>query len=163
VTEISQATPADLDRLHSINQASTPGVGSVTIEELASLTAIASATLVARRGDDIAGFALCLVEGAPYASLNYAWVSERFDRFAYVDRVAVAPEHRSGGIGGVLYEAVIAHFSGQRLALLAEVNLAPPNPGSARFHARFGFEEIGERWYDDDTKGVVYVRRWLEG
>ena len=61
----------------------------------------------------------------------------------------------------MLYDAVAKRFAGERAVLLAEVNLAPPNPGSLRFHKRHGFREIGERWEIEDEKGVVYLERGL--
>lgn len=160
---IRQAHSHELARLHEINEASVPGVGRESLEELTRLASIAAATLVVERDDEIAGFVLCMVEGAPYLSPNYLWLSERYPRFAYVDRVAVAPGDRGGGIGAALYEAVIARFSADRPVLLAEVNLQPPNPGSLRFHERFGFVAVGERWADDNSKGVVYLSRPLAG
>ena len=69
-------------------------------------------------------------------------------------------DRRSGlGIGKQLYEAAFSEMAGQRDMLICEVNLEPPNPGSLRFHKSLGFEEAGERWLDDRSKGVVYLTR----
>jgi uncharacterized protein len=102
-----------------------------------------------------------MVEGLDYASLNYKWLSSRYDQFAYVDRIAVAKDQRGRNIGKALYDAVIERFADARDVLLAEVNLAPPNPGSLRFHKRNGFREVGERWEIEGQKGVVYLERKL--
>ena len=102
-----------------------------------------------------------MFEGLDYASLNYKWISQHYEKFAYVDRVAVAADRRGQRIGEQLYDAAMARFSGIREVLLAEVNLAPPNPGSLRFHRRHGFREIGERWEIEGEKGVVYLERKL--
>jgi len=158
---IRDAVPGDLARLHAINQASTPGVGDVTAEALATLIGQGAATLVAEVDSQPAGFILCLTEGADYQSLNYRWIAERYPRFAYCDRIAIAPEARGAGLGAALYRAAFRHFSGRRDALLCEVNLAPPNPGSLRFHERLGFSPVGERWSTDRAKGVVYLERSL--
>lgn len=158
---IRDARPGDLVRLHAINQASTPGVGDVSIEEFATLAAMASVTLVAEVAGEPAGFILCLCEGTPYQSLNYRWVAERYPRFAYCDRIAIAPQARATGLGARLYEAAFEAFSGRRDVLLCEVNLAPPNPGSLRFHERLGFRPVGERWSEQREKGVVYLERPL--
>jgi uncharacterized protein len=61
--------------------------------------------------DDLAGFVHVMVEGTPYASPNYRWVAERYPTFAYIDRVAIAPNHRRAGIGARLYDAVVARWS----------------------------------------------------
>ena len=102
-----------------------------------------------------------MIEGCGYASLNYRWISERYSSFAYVDRVAVAEAARGLGVGGLLYDNVMQHYTGTRPVLMAEVNLQPPNPGSLRFHERNGFTAIGERWEHDRSKGVVYLERAL--
>jgi predicted GNAT superfamily acetyltransferase len=155
----------DIAVLHEINEAAVPGVGSVSRTAFDELVAQAAAVfVVGRRGTPGGlgrpfGFALCMTEGLAYSSLNYQWLAQRYDRFAYVDRVAVAPEGRGRGLGALLYDAVVAHFEGRRPVLLAEVNLAPPNPGSVRFHERHGFAPIGERWSDGRQKGVVYMAR----
>ena len=153
---------ADLATLHAINEAAVPGVGSVTRAAFDTLVREDStATLVAEVGGKPAGFVLCMYEGLDYSSLNYKWISARYDRFAYVDRVAVVESARGQQLGGALYDAVSHRFAGERDVLLAEVNLAPPNPGSLRFHKRHGFREVGERWEIKGEKGVVYLERGL--
>lgn len=160
--ELREARADDAARLLEINQAATPGVNSLTLAELDALVEQAALTLVAcDAGGVAAGFVLCMVEGMDYRSLNYRWLSERYDRFAYVDRVAVSPAVRGRGLGGVLYAGAADHFRSRRPILLAEVNLAPPNPGSVRFHERGGFVRVGERWSDDGQKGVVYLAKDL--
>ncbi|MBF2760709.1 MAG: GNAT family N-acetyltransferase [Ectothiorhodospiraceae bacterium AqS1] len=153
---------ADVGAMHAINEACVPGVGALSRADFDRLVCdIGATTSVAEIDGEVVGFVLCMQEGLDYASLNYRWIGERFERFAYVDRVAVAEKHRNQGVGDALYRASLARFRGKRPALLAEVNLAPPNPGSLRFHKRHGFEEIGERWESGGEKGVVYLARDL--
>ncbi len=153
----------DLAAIHAINEAGVPGVGRVSRIDLDRLVReVGAATLVAEIDGEAVGFVLCMQEGLDHPSLNYRWVSARFDRFAYVDRVAVADGYRGRKVGEGLYEAVFARFRNERSVLLAEVNLAPPNPGSLRFHKRHGFVEIGERWESEGEKGVVYLARDLD-
>ncbi len=159
---IRAASATDLPRLQIINQASTPGVGSLSADELARLLAMSCLTLVAELGGHINGFILCLTEGLRYRSPNYRWVADRHPAFAYCDRIAIAPEARGQYLGEQLYAAAFAHFRGKRSVLLCEVNLAPPNPGSRRFHERLGFQAVGEAWSDDCSKGVVYLEKRLD-
>jgi predicted GNAT superfamily acetyltransferase len=160
--KIRRFSREDLDALHLINEASVPGVGTLTRDRLAALVADSAATLVAvDTHEKPTGFVLVMLEGLGYESLNYRWLSERYDRFAYVDRIAVAEAARGRRIGEALYAAAIEAFAGNRPVLLAEVNLEPPNPGSLRFHKRLGFREVGERWEADRSKGVVYLERTL--
>lgn len=159
---IRESRPQDNEFLHVINEAGVPGVGTLSRDRLAALEGMAAATLVA--ADDAGrpiGFVLVMFEGLEYDSLNYRWLSERYDRFAYVDRIAVAGEARGQGVGEALYGAVVERYSGVRPVLLAEVNLAPPNSGSLKFHQRLGFRPVGERWEADREKGVVYLEKAL--
>ncbi|MEM9027460.1 MAG: GNAT family N-acetyltransferase [Pseudomonadota bacterium] len=157
--DVRPAQPDDLDALLTINEAAVPGVNSLTAAELRQLFDMALTTLVAHQGGKPAGFVLCLSEGLNYASLNYAWISERYPQFAYIDRVAVASTARGTGLGRALYTAAFAHLGKQRETVLCEVNLEPPNPGSIKFHAALGFNEMGQRWLPDRSKGVVYLAR----
>jgi predicted GNAT superfamily acetyltransferase len=84
-----------------------------------------------------------LSPGTAYSSPNYAWFNEKYDDFIYVDRIAVLHDQRDEGIGSKLYEEVISYSQENSIPIAAEVNLNPPNPGSMRFHNRFGFEEVG--------------------
>ena len=159
---VRESRADDLDALHLINDESVPGVGTLAQDRLEALVADSAVTLVAvDAGGKPAGFVLVMLEGLGYESLNYRWLSARYDRFAYVDRIAVASAARGRRIGETLYAAAIEEFAGARPVLLAEVNLEPPNPGSLRFHKRLGFREVGERWESDRSKGVVYLERAL--
>lgn len=158
---IRDAVPTDIERLARINAAGEPGVGPATAETLARLVAASRMTLVAEDESGPIGFILVMLEGLDYASPNYRWISERYPSFAYCDRIAIDPGARGRGVGEALYAAAFARLAGERAELVCEVNLAPPNPGSLRFHARLGFQPIGERWDGDGAKGVVFLARSL--
>lgn len=159
---IRPAEAVDLPRLHVINEQSTPGVGSVTLEQLSLLLGMSCMTLVAERTGVTLGFILCMTEGAAYQSPNYRWIADRYRSFAYCDRIAIAPEARGQRLGERLYAAALQRFAGMRSVLLCEVNLAPPNPRSRSFHERIGFHPVGEAWSDDRSKGVVYLEKPLD-
>lgn len=90
----------------------------------------------------LAGFLVGYAEGAAYDSPNYRWFAARLPRFAYVDRVIVAPWAQRRGIAARLYESFAQTRPG--VPLVCEVNILPPNPGSDAFHAALGFEEMGQ-------------------
>jgi len=136
-------TPADLSAIHALNEAGAPGVHAEPLEELAAIARLSSIALVAEIDGTPAGFCLVLPPRTSYRSDNYAWFSARYDDFVYLDRVAVAPEHRSRGIGGRLYDEVERRATAPWFTL--EVNLRPKNDGSLRFHARRGFVEVGQQ------------------
>ena len=170
VPEVPRAAPRgtirvvrgdDLVRLHEINQASRPGVGDVTIDAFGALVEAGHLTLVAEVEGVPVGFILCMLEGLDYQSLNYRWVSERYARFAYCDRIAIAAAARGGRLGEALYDEAARRLSSLRDTLICEVNLEPPNPGSLRFHRRLGFVPVSERWNADRSYGVVYLEKRL--
>ncbi|RKS80201.1 hypothetical protein CLV35_0623 [Motilibacter peucedani] len=144
--------PADLDDVLVINNASVPAVSELdapALERLVGQTRLALA-VVDDATDAVAGFALCLLPGADYASENYRWFEARSSDFLYVDRIAVGEGSRGRGLGRVLYAAIFDDARALGLAeVCCEVNTRPPNPGSMRFHTRLGFVEVGRQ----STKG----------
>jgi uncharacterized protein len=138
--------PPDLDAALAVNQQCVPEVGSLDAPGLADLVAASPWTCVVEHEGAIAGLLVGLVEGADYASPNYRFFAARHDRFAYVDRIALAESARGQGHGPALYEAFQTWARGTgRPVLCAEVNLDPPNPRSLRFHQLFGFDQVGEQ------------------
>ncbi|MEO1293443.1 MAG: GNAT family N-acetyltransferase [Pseudomonadota bacterium] len=157
------AAASDLAALHAINEASVPGVGSTSAAELEAIWRECATAPVIEINSAPAGFAFCLRERAAYQSPNYRWFEARYDAFLYVDRIAVASTARSLGLGAALYAAVFEAAEQAGLPVCAEVNTAPPNPGSLRFHKRLGFREVGEQVYVPGEKAVVYVMRDHQG
>ena len=138
--------PADLDAIHTINEAGTPGVHSEPPAQLDAITRECCVALVAEEAGVVVAFCQVLPPRARYDSMNYAWFSARYDDFVYLDRVAVAVSHRGRGIGTMLYDEVERRTQAPWFTL--EVNLRPRNDGSLRFHARRGFVEVGQQETD---------------
>jgi predicted GNAT superfamily acetyltransferase len=143
---IRDMTAADLGVVHAINEAGAPGVHPEPLDRLAAITHMSSIALVAEVNGVVAAFCHVLPPGANYSSVNYVWFSARYEDFIYLDRVAVAGEHRGRGIGSRLYAEVERRTSAPWFTL--EVNLRPRNEGSLRFHARHGFVAVGEQETD---------------
>lgn len=141
----------------SINEQGLPGTGQITEEELSDLLSLCEVAVGAFENQEMLGFVLCLLPNTRYASLNYAWFNERYSSFLYVDRIAVAEQHRDKGIGTLLYGFIIEHAQQRGLPVAAEVNLTPPNPGSIRFHERHDFNQIGE--FRQGKKSVAMMLR----
>jgi predicted GNAT superfamily acetyltransferase len=137
----------DLPRLLEINQANVPAVGSVDVDRLGFIWGESPIALAVEDGGDVAGFCLVLGSDSEYDSVNYRWFTERYDRFMYLDRVAIDTAARGRGLGTRLYAEVDRlmreRADAEHLAL--EVNVDPPNEGSLRFHARLGFVEVGQQ------------------
>jgi predicted GNAT superfamily acetyltransferase len=98
---------------------------------------------------ELAGFVLVLAPGEDYPSDNYRWFSERYEDFAYLDRVAVAAVHRRRGVGRAIYDAVEAAAAAEGRPVLLEVNVEPPNEASLAFHAARGYERLDELAHPD--------------
>ncbi len=136
----------------AINNASVPAVGELDMARLERLIEMAQLALGAfqpgdaQAGEVLTGFCVVLAPGTDYSSVNYRWFSERYDDFAYLDRVAVHEAQRSRGIGASLYAEVERRLAATWFTL--EVNLRPRNEGSLRFHARHGFVEVGQQETD---------------
>ncbi len=163
--EIRPATLEDLDRLLALNNAAVPAVNELSGDEMAWFIDVAWCFLVAEIATDQAlGVPAALLvgldgPGLPYASHNYAWFSERFDRFLYVDRVVVDPSAFRLGVGRAFYEAFIDSADGHD-HLCAEVNTVPRNDRSLAFHDAMCFEAVGEQSDEESGKAVrMYARR----
>lgn len=156
---IRPLTPGDLAAVARLNAANVPAVGPLD-EGRVELFAAVSTWLVAEdRGELVATF-VGLREGVDYASPNYRWFAARHDRFAYVDRIALAPAARGTGLADRLYERWFAAAAADGVAVVcAEVNLVPPNPRSLAFHRRHGFATVGELAHDDGDERVALLER----
>ena len=135
--------PTDADPVLALNQASLDAVGWLDGERLEWLVALADTCLVAEDDGALAGFTIVLAPGTAYDSINYAWFGQRYDDFAYLDRVVVAPAYRRSGVGTLIYDTAEERARDRgRMAL--EVYVDPPNPPSLAFHGRRGYAEVGQ-------------------
>jgi uncharacterized protein len=158
--------PADHAAVRALNDAAVPAVNALTSEALAALVDQGAYARVIADGDTLLALLLVFAPGAAYDSANYAWFSARYARFLYVDRIVVAESARGQGLGARLYDDLAAFARARGVpCLLAEVNRAPPNPGSERFHRREGFTEVGLLDHAPDadgcTKRTVMLHRAL--
>lgn len=140
-------TVDDLDWCHALNQFNVPALGSETAQDFARLLDIAAVALVAEIDGDRAGFAISMVEGTDYASVNYRWFAERYPAFVYLDRVGVDDAAKGRGVGRAIYdetERLGRAASPAANVFCLEVNLEPRNDESLAFHDRLGFTEVGQ-------------------
>ncbi len=142
--DIRILSPADLDECVALNNDAIPAVSEVDRDSMCALVDESLVSLVAEHDGRVAGFCVNFAPGATYRSVNYRWFCDRYDDFAYLDRIVVSPAARNLGIGAALYEAVEQRIAGTPW-LFCEVNLRPRNDGSLRFHQRLGFVEVGQQ------------------
>ena len=141
--DIIALSVSDIDAMWAINEQGLPGTGKVSKKEIVQLLEFSSLSVGAYDQGELVGFVVCLPPKKAYGSLNYAWFNEHYESFVYVDRIAVSEENRNKGVGSALYNHVVSYSKQHGVPVAAEVNREPPNPGSMRFHHRFGFEEVG--------------------
>lgn len=142
----------DLERVKSLNESVLPHVNSITISDFEHFLKISSFFVVVEIEKEIAAFLIVLGPGQVYDSENYAFFSENYDSFDYVDRIVVAKEYQGNGIGKALYRYLIEKSMEQRIT--CEVNLNPPNPGSILFHQKMGFKEVDQQHSEGGKKWV---------
>lgn len=145
--DIRPLRPDDLPACVTLNNGAIPAVGEASADKMQALVDQSLLSLVAEHEGDVVGFCVNFGPGADYHSVNYRWFCDRYERFAYLDRIVVSAATRNLGIGAALYAAVEAHIAGTPW-LFCEVNLRPRNDGSLRFHERLGFVEVGQQETD---------------
>lgn len=143
--------PSDIDAVLAMNAADVDKLAPLTPERLNWIVSMSRHALVADDHGSVAGFVMTLPPGAVYDSHNYAWFSERYSDFTYLDRIIVSSSHRRRGVAGLLYDRVEADAAGSRVLL--EVNWNPPNHPSLAFHAARGYVEL-----DRYGKAVMYEK-----
>ncbi|MEM6624011.1 MAG: GNAT family N-acetyltransferase [Pseudomonadota bacterium] len=146
---------SDLNWVLALNTVFETELSPLTAGRLAELRDQAFAARVVQPQ---AAFLLAFDQDAAYDSPNFLHFRTLYDQFAYVDRIAVSPDHRRKGLAGALYQdlfALVRAAGHQRV--VCEVNSDPPNPGSFAFHKALGFQEVDTAYLDDRGKRVVYL------
>lgn len=145
--------------LLALNNAHATELSPLTLSEFDRLI---QSSFFAAGVDDAAAFLIAFDQSADYASQNFLWFREHYDRFVYVDRVVTSPLARGKGYAKALYADL---FQRARKAghsrIVCEVNLIPPNPDSDAFHSALGFAEVGRATIHDGRKTVRYLLRSL--
>ena len=161
---IRDATNADFPRIVAINAAEVAHTSAMDPARLQFLHDAACLHRVAVVDGEVAAFLLAFRDGAHYPNPNFDWFAARYPSFVYVDRVVVDARFNGRGIGSRLYRDLFDHARGLgAAAVTCEFNVVPPNDASARFHARWGFSEVGRQWLDDGRKQVSLQAAPAEG
>jgi len=152
---IRDANPDDFEQILALNEASVHFLSPLSMDGLLQLHGASNWHRVVDIEGRVAAFLLTLPEGASYESVNYRWFAARYARFLYVDRVVVAEARQGLGLGRSLYEELFAHARAAGVPrITAEFDVEPPNEASRRFHASFGFVEVGSETIRDGKKRV---------
>jgi predicted GNAT superfamily acetyltransferase len=144
---IRDARPEDSEAILALNLESEALMSPMDSARLAELSAMAAYLRVVEDERGIAAFLLAFREGTAYDSVNYRWFLERYPRYLYIDRIAVASNRQGQGLGPLLY-ADLFEFARTHAVprVVCEYYSVPLNEPSRRFHQRAGFVEIGSQW-----------------
>lgn len=154
-TILRPAREVDHARILELNLESEEMLSPMDAARLRQLDAQAAYHRVVCEDDDVVAFLLAFREGAAYDSPNYLWFAQRYPRFLYVDRVVVAGTHQGRGLGARLYRDLFGFAREHGFDTVAcEFYTQPPNEASRRFHAGFGFREVGTQRVADGRKQV---------
>jgi uncharacterized protein len=146
---------ADFSSILTLNEESVRFLSPLSPEGLFALDREAELHVVIEQAGAVVAFLLALREHANYDSANYQWFSLRYPSFLYIDRIVVAQEVQARGAGSLLYERAFSHAVEIGIPILAcEFDVDPPNPVSERFHAKFGFREVGRQRVANGSKHV---------
>ncbi|MET1162385.1 MAG: GNAT family N-acetyltransferase [Pseudoxanthomonas sp.] len=152
---IRDANAGDFDRILALNQEAVHFTSPMDLERLVHLDAQSDYHRVVELEDEVVAFLLALREGADYPNPNYGWFSERLERFLYVDRIVISAAQQGKRLGQALYDDLFAYAGHQAVErICCEFDVEPPNPVSQRFHARYGFSEVGTQWVAGGSKRV---------
>lgn len=156
--------PSDESTVLAINAECVPEVGDMDAAKLAYFAENAQFFVVEEDdAGNVIGFLIGLDEtNTDYPSKNYAWLKERYPKFAYVDRVALTESARGSGLGPRFYNAFEAWGVGHgKIYLTAEVNTVPDNARSHHFHQKHGFVETGRANPYGGDEEVAYYEKVL--
>lgn len=144
--QFRDACPADAPQIVALNLASEHFLSPLNRTRFDQIRAQAAYCRVLETDGVVRAFLLAFREGSQYDSSNYRWFASRFGRFLYIDRIVVANAARSRGIGTAFYGDLLefAKQSGT-MRVTCEFDTYPPNLASQKFHAAFGFAEVGVR------------------
>jgi len=156
---IREANINDFDTIVALNLESEHYLSPMDRLRLNQLHTQAAYHRVIEWQSHVVAFLLVLREGTDYDSANYQWFAARYDTFLYIDRIVVAGAHRGRRLAAALYDDLFAFARANGFEhITCEYDVYPPNQASRRFHARFGFEEVGAQWVADGKKRVSLQR-----
>ena len=136
-------TTADHRAVLALNERHVELLAPLDEIRLSELVAVADTADVIEVDGAFAGFVITFAAGSAYDGENFAWFTERYDDFCYLDRVAIHEDYRRRGLGSAVYDELESTCGRPVFAL--EVNLDPPNAPSLAFHRARGYTEVGQR------------------
>jgi predicted GNAT superfamily acetyltransferase len=155
VVTIREATQDDNGVILALNRADVAHTSPMDSARLTILDELSCYHRVACIDDTVSGFLLAMRSGTAYENDNFAWFTQRYPRFVYVDRIVVSSAARGQRLGSLLYEDLFKWTRQSGIPLVTcEYNIVPVNEPSRLFHDKLGFREQGTQWVANHTKQV---------
>jgi predicted GNAT superfamily acetyltransferase len=152
---IRDAIASDFPAILALNVESERFLSPLDLPRLRQLHDAACYHRVVDLDGGVVAFLLAFREGVDYDSPNYRWFCDNNREFVYVDRVVVASSQQGKRLGALLYDDLFAFARNSGMATVTcEFDIDPPNEASRRFHARYGFREVGSQWVAGGKKRV---------
>ena len=152
----------DLKDIIEINEQSIPAVNTVSLIQFETfLRDSIYFKAVTNLSQKICGFLLVLPSGLEYDSLNYKWFSSRYEKFAYIDRIAISEKWRNKGMRKSLYTDVENTLKDYKL-IACEFNVIPPNQVSKQFNESLDYENVGFQLTENGTKKVSLMTKKIK-
>lgn len=152
---LRDAREADFADVLRLNAESVHFLSPLDLQRLTWLHGMAVYHRVVEWQGRVEAFLLGFREGSAYDSPNYGWFAARYPQFLYIDRIVVGSSLQGQGAGRKLYGDLMqfARSAGVH-TITCEIDVDPPNDVSRRFHAGFGFSEVGSQIVGASRKTV---------
>ena len=146
----------DIEDLVKINELSLPAVNSISKSKFEWFysNSIYFKLIQTTNNNEVHGFLLALNSLLNYESLNYKWFQERFNLFAYIDRIAILDKYKRNGLGKKLYADLEKSIKSKYNMIMCEYNLKPMNYESEKFHISVGYKRVGKLITHEGIKEV---------
>ena len=105
---IRDVTSADHVAIARLNLESEHLLSPLDAQRLAHLDQQAAYHRVIDSDGEVIAFLLAFREGVSYDSPNYRWFAARYERFLYIDRIAVSASQQGRQLGRALYADLFA-------------------------------------------------------
>ncbi len=152
---IRDADEGDVAAIVALNESKVRHTSPMDADRTRQLASLSAYHRVATLDGRVVAFLLAMRGGADYRNDNFAWFTDRYPDFLYVDRIVVDAAAQGHRLGSRLYADLFAFAREQGIPrITCEFNVVPSNEPSRLFHERHGFVEAGRQWLDDGRKQV---------
>lgn len=142
---IRNFTPEDRDFVLELNEKDVDVLSPMDLDKLKFYENISEIFWILEEEGAPRGFLNAIGSGADYPNENYAFFSNKYENFIYIDRIVIDEPFRGKGGGKTLYGELKKYAKEKGISVItAEVETEPIyNEDSINFHKAMGFTEVG--------------------